>query len=74
MSYAAFPAAAKPGEVGDAVLTDLAWGYMLAVLVIGLMGLIVTRQFPISRADHEARLALLDDVARAEPDASGAHP
>jgi GPH family glycoside/pentoside/hexuronide:cation symporter len=74
LSYAAFPAAAKPGEVGDAVLTDLAWGYMLAVLVIGLMGLIVTRQFPISRADHEARLALLDDAARADPDASGAHP
>lgn len=74
LSYAAFPAAAKPGEVGDAVLTNLAWGYMLAVLVIGVMGLIVTRQFPISRADHEARLALLDDAARAEPDASGAHP
>ncbi|AQA00904.1 hypothetical protein BWQ93_14685 [Sphingopyxis sp. QXT-31] len=74
LSYAAFPSAAKPGEVGDAVLTDLAWGYMLAVLVIGLMGLIVTRQFPISRADHEARLALLDDAARVDPDASGAHP
>lgn len=74
LSYAAFPAAAKPGEVGVDVLTSLAWGYMLAVLVIGTMGLIVTRQFPISRADHEARLALLDDAARAEPDASGAHP
>ncbi len=74
LSFAAFPAAAKPGEVGDAVLTSLASGYALAILVIGTIGLIVMRKFPISRADHEARLALLDDTARAEPDASGAHP
>ncbi|HEY0594835.1 MFS transporter [Sphingopyxis sp.] len=74
LSFAAFPANAKPGEVGDAVLNDLALGYALAVLVIGTLGLIVMRKFPISRADHEARLALLDDTARAEPDASGAHP
>lgn len=74
LSFAAFPASAKPGEVDGAVLGDLALGYMLAVLVIGVMGLFVMRRFPISRADHEARLALLDDAARAEPDASGAHP
>ena len=74
LSFAAFPANAKPGEVGDAVLGNLAFGYALAVLVIGTMGLIVMRKFPISRADHEARLALLDDAARAEPDASGVHP
>lgn len=74
LSFAAFPAAAKPGEISDAILRDLALGYMAAVLVIGTLGLIVMRRFPISRADHEARLALLDDAARAEPDASGAHP
>ena len=74
LSFAAFPAAATPGEVSDAVLRDLALGYMFAVLVIGVLGLIVMRRFPISRADHEARLALLDDAARVDPDASGAHP
>ncbi len=74
LSFAAFPANAAPGEVGEAVLTDLALGYALAVLVIGTLGLIVMRKFPISRADHEARLALLGDTARAEPDATGAHP
>lgn len=74
LSFAAFPAAAKPGQVGDAVLGNLALGYMLAVLVIGTLGLIVMRRFPISRADHEARLALLDDTARAEPDGIGTHP
>ncbi len=74
LSFAAFPADARPGQVSNAVLGDLALGYMLAVLVIGIAGLIVMRRFPISRADHEARLALLDDAARAGPDASGAHP
>jgi GPH family glycoside/pentoside/hexuronide:cation symporter len=74
LSFAAFPASAKPGEVGDAVLNNLALGYVIAILIIGTIGLIVMRKFPISRADHEARLALLDDAARAEPDATGAHP
>ncbi|HZG34161.1 MAG TPA: MFS transporter, partial [Sphingopyxis sp.] len=74
LSFAAFPANAKPGEVGDAVLGNLAIGYSLAILVIGVLGLMVMRRFPISRADHEARLALLDDAARAEPDATGTHP
>jgi glycoside/pentoside/hexuronide:cation symporter, GPH family len=74
LSFAAFPTSAKPGEIERAVLGDLALGYALAVLVIGTLGLIVMRRFPISRADHEARLALLDDTARAEPDGSGAHP
>lgn len=74
LSFGAFPASAKPGEIERAVLGDLALGYALAVLVIGTLGLIVMRRFPISRADHEARLALLDDTARAEPDGSGAHP
>ena len=74
LSFAAFPANAKPGEVGDKVLGNLALGYALSVLVIGLLGLIVMRRFPISRADHEARIAILGDAARADPDASGAHP
>src|SRR3546814_4334495 len=74
LSFAAFPASAKPGEVGDAVLGNLALGYALAVLVIGTLGLIVMRRFSISRADHEARLAMLGEAASAEPAATGAHP
>lgn len=74
LSLAAFPANAKPGEVGSDVLGNLALGYALAILIIGTLGLIVMRRFPISRADHEARLALLDDAARGEPGATGAHP
>jgi GPH family glycoside/pentoside/hexuronide:cation symporter len=74
LSFAAFPENAKPGDVGDAVLGNLALGYALSILVIGILGLIVMRRFPISRADHEARVAILGDAARADPDASGAHP
>lgn len=74
LSFAAFPAAAQPGEISNAILGNLALGYMIAVLVIGILGLIVMRRFPISRADHEARIAILGDAARADPDASGAHP
>lgn len=74
LSYAAFPANAKAGQIGDAVLDGLAWGYMLAILMIGMTGLIVMRKYPISRRDHEARLALLDDAARLDLDASGSHP
>jgi GPH family glycoside/pentoside/hexuronide:cation symporter len=74
LSFAAFPAAAKPGEISNTILGNLALGYMVAVLVIGILGLIVMRRFPISRADHEARLAILGGAARADPDASGAHP
>lgn len=74
LAFAAFPAGARPGEVGSAVLDNLALGYMLALLIIGVIGLLVLRHFPISRADHEARLAMLDDAARADLDANAAHP
>src|SRR3546814_5978482 len=55
LSFAAFPANAKPGEVGGGVLGNLALGYALAVLIIGTLGLIVMRKFPISRADQIGR-------------------
>src|SRR3546814_11347800 len=74
LSFAAFPANAKPGEVGGGVLGNLALGYALAVLIIGTLGLIVMRKFPISRADHDARLALLGDAAPAQPAPTGPPP
>src|SRR3546814_1143573 len=59
LSFAAFPASAKPGEVGDAVLGNLALGYALAVLVIGTLGLIVMRRFPIRSEEHTSELQSL---------------
>ena len=42
-------------------------------VMIGIAIALVIRRFPITRADHEARLAALS-AARANPDAEGMHP
>ena len=44
-------------------------GWILRILVV-----LIVRRFPITREQHEARLALLDDAARLDPDATGQHP
>lgn len=74
LSWAAFPSDAKQGQVSDLVLDDLAWGYMISILIIGIIGLAIMRKFPISRDDHRARLELLGDAALLDTDATGAHP
>ncbi len=74
LSWAAFPSDAKQGQVSALVLDDLAWGYMISILIIGIIGLAIMRKFPISRDDHQARLELLGDAARLDTDATGAHP
>ncbi|MFA6219003.1 MAG: MFS transporter [Erythrobacter sp.] len=74
LSWAAFPIGAVPGEVDQQVISNLALGYMLVMLVIGLTGLLVLRRFPIDRASHEQRLAILSSAARIDPDAEGMHP
>ncbi|MEQ1687079.1 MAG: MFS transporter [Sphingopyxis sp.] len=74
LSLAAFPAAAKPGQIASVVLDSLALSYLIAVIVIGIVGLLILRKFPISRCDHDARLKLLDDSALMDVDASSAHP
>ncbi len=71
LSFALFPQDAKPGEVGSAILGNLALGYVMTLLVVGIVGLLVMRRFPIERADHEARLAKLD--AEAKGDLDGTH-
>ncbi|MCB2085291.1 MAG: MFS transporter [Sphingomonadaceae bacterium] len=68
LSWALFPRSAKPGEVAGPVLDNVALGYVFSILVIGSVGLLVMRRFPIDRADHESRLAKLDAEARADPD------
>ena len=74
LSLAQFPIGARPGEVAHEVLNSLALYYASAILVIGLIGLVVTRRFPITRHDHESRTAQLDAAARSEIDAQGMHP
>ena len=48
----------------DAVLTSFALYYMLAILVIGIIGISILRHFPISRESHEERLRVLNEAAK----------
>ncbi len=74
LSFADFPDSAVAGQVVVPVLDRLALGYVVTLSVLGGIGLLVMRRFPITREDHVARVAALDATARVDPDATGAHP
>lgn len=74
LSWAEFPIGSAPGKVAPGVIANLALGYIVVATIIGLCGLMVLRRFPIDRASHERRLAVLNDAARADLDAEGMHP
>jgi len=61
------PASAKPGEVGMDVLSPMVLLYGAISLILALVAAYWLARFPITRESHEARLALLDDAARADP-------
>lgn len=70
IALAGIPQAAVPGEIPRASLATLIWLYGGASLVLALATAWFLGRFPISRADHEARVAALDAVARADVDAA----
>ncbi|MDP3907763.1 MFS transporter [Novosphingobium sp.] len=70
---AGMPDNAKPGEVPAAVIDNLANIYISAVVAFAIGIALILRRFPITRADHEARVAALA-AARTNPDAGGLHP
>lgn len=74
LSLAGMPRGAKPGSVDLAVVERLALSYAGVVIVLGIGVALVLRRFPITRADHEARVAALSAAARIDPDAAGLHP
>lgn len=67
------PERARPGEVPIAIIDRLSLAYVAVVFVFAVLIALVLRRFPITRADHEARLAALG-AARLNPDAEGLHP
>ncbi len=71
LSLAAFPTGARPGAVAEPVITQLILLYCSAVFLLGLISAYWLGRFPISRAEHEARLAALDEAARLGPDDGG---
>ncbi|GAA3732304.1 GPH family glycoside/pentoside/hexuronide:cation symporter [Sphingorhabdus rigui] len=63
LSFADFPQNAVPGNVGPAVLDGLALYYMGVVAVLGIIGVLILRHFPISRESHNERLRALNTSA-----------
>jgi GPH family glycoside/pentoside/hexuronide:cation symporter len=59
LAWVAFPAQATPGAVPEGVLDQLILTYCGLKVVIGIIGATILAQFPISQADHEARVARL---------------
>lgn len=73
LALAGLPEKARPGQVPMAVIDMLSLTYVIVVALFALLIAIVLRRFPITRADHEARLAALG-AARVNPDGEGMHP
>ena len=63
LSFAQFPQNAAPGKVDVAVLDGLALYYMGVVAVLGIIGVLILRHFPISRESHNERLRALNTSA-----------
>ena len=63
LTFADFPQNAVPGRVDVTVLDGLALYYMGTVLVLGIIGVLVLKHFPISRESHNERLRVLNTAA-----------
>ena len=73
LALSGLPERATPGAVPMDTVNTLSLAYAAVVAVFAIAIALVIRRFPITRADHEARLAALS-AARANPDAEGMHP
>ena len=74
ISISGMPEGAKPGSVDTGVIDTMTILYCIMVFALGLFSAFWLARFPITRADHEARLKSLDAAARSDPDASGMVP
>ena len=71
VSASGFPARARPGEVSPEVLDHFAVYFVIVLTLISLASTAIIARFPITRAQHAARIAKL--AARTDPDAAGMH-
>lgn len=74
LSWAGMPSGAAPGSVPEEIVDRLAMAYAACVFALAVVLVLIVRRFPITREGHQARLALLDQAAKADPDAIGHHP
>ena len=63
LSLVRFPVGATPGHVPAAVITHLILIYVGAMVVLGLTAAAVLSRFPLSEADHNARLDMLAEAS-----------
>jgi glycoside/pentoside/hexuronide:cation symporter, GPH family len=62
VSLSQFPARARPGDVAPAVLDHFALYFVIVLTIVSLIGTAIISRFPITRADHAARLAKLSEA------------
>lgn len=74
LSLSGMPSGAKPGAVAEDVVDTMAMAYAACVFTLAIVLVLIIRRFPITREGHEARLALLAQAAKADPEATGHHP
>ncbi|WP_095011468.1 MFS transporter [Tsuneonella mangrovi] len=74
LDYAGLRSHAIPGQVDPLVIDKLTIAYAGIVVVAAAASTYTFSRFPISRADHEARLSALAAAATIDHDADGAHP
>ncbi|WP_284126220.1 MFS transporter [Parerythrobacter aestuarii] len=65
---------AAPGTVPKQVLDELVLWYAAGIAVLAVITAYWLARFPIDRHDHEARLEILNDAARGDPDAHAITP
>ena len=68
------PFEAVPGAVEQAVIVKMIALYCAATIVLAFIAAYWLGRFPISRQEHETRLATLNAAARADPDAHAITP
>jgi glycoside/pentoside/hexuronide:cation symporter, GPH family len=66
ISISGLPAKAVPGAVAEPVLTSLWMLYMAALTMLSISSIFAISKFPITRAQHEARLAELAKANKAK--------
>ena len=74
LSLSGMPAGAQPGAVAKDVVDTMAMAYAACVFTLAIVLVLIIRRFPITREGHEARLALLAQAAKTDPEATGHHP
>jgi len=67
VNLAGLPENAVPGAVAELVLDRLSLLYASAIVVFGLISAVFFARFPITRADHEKRVAMLAVASHADP-------